>query len=60
MTRASEDKPLTHFVHLGDLMEAKAASVHADDPTEHSLLDEFHAAAALLKKIRDVLPKDCT
>lgn len=60
LTRASEDKPLTHFVHLGDLMEAKAASVHADDPTEHSLLDEFHAAAALLKKIRDVLPKDCT
>jgi len=59
LTRASEDKPLTHFVHLGDLMDAQAASVHADDPAQHTLLDEFHSAADLLKRIRSVLPSDC-
>jgi len=52
-------RKLTHFIHLGDLVDAEAASVHADDPTGHSLLDEFEKAAEILASIREVLPKDC-
>jgi len=59
LAEASDDAPLTHFIHLGDLMDADAASVHADDPAEHTLLDEFHAAADLLSRIRAVLPSEC-
>lgn len=49
---------LTHFGHLGDVFEAGAASVHANE-FDHSLSDEFKHAANLLTSIRDVLPKDC-
>ena len=59
LTEIGDERPLTHFVHLGDLMDADAASVHADDPADHTLLDEFHAAADLLRRIREVLPSDC-
>lgn len=47
---------LTHFVHCGDLLEAAAASVHADEH-EHSLADEFEHASAFLASIRKALPK---
>ena len=49
---------LTHFGHLGDVFEAGAASVHADEH-EHALVDEYEAAAGLLRDIRGVLPQDC-
>jgi predicted phosphodiesterase len=50
---------LTHFIHLGDVVDAEAASVHADDPSGHTLYDEFCVAADMLRRIREVLPKDC-
>jgi predicted phosphodiesterase len=55
----NDDKPFTHFVHMGDLLDAQAASVHPDDPADHSLLDEYHAAAELLASIRQVLNPRC-
>lgn len=53
---------LTHFGHLGDVFEARSASVHPDsnDGTYHSLEDEYEHASTLLSAIRDVLPADCT
>jgi predicted phosphodiesterase len=59
LSELDSEKPLTHFVHLGDLMDATAASVHSDDPVQHTLLDEYNCAADLLKKIRSVLNPDC-
>jgi len=54
------EDPLTHFVHLGDLFDAEAASVHdRDDPSHHTLLDEYHEGATLLRSIRDVLNPNC-
>jgi len=52
-------KNLTHFIHLGDVVDAEAASVHPSDPTEHTLLEEFTIAADMLKRIRAALPNDC-
>lgn len=52
-------RKLTHFVHLGDVVDAEAASVHADDPTTHTLYEEFCVAADMLGRIRRALPDDC-
>lgn len=52
-------KNLTHFIHLGDVVDAEAASVHADDPSEHTLYEEFTIAANMLKRIREALPSGC-
>ena len=52
-------RKLTHFVHLGDVVDASGASVHADDPTTHTLYEEFTIASEMLKKIRTALPSDC-
>jgi len=52
-------KQLTHFIHLGDVVDAEAASVHNDDPSDHSLYDEFCVAADMLRRIREALPSDC-
>ncbi len=49
---------LTHFGHLGDVFEAGAASVHANE-FDHSLQDEYEHAHNLLRSIKEVLPKDC-
>ena len=49
---------LTHFGHLGDVFEAGAASIHANE-FDHDLEDEFSHAASFLAKIREVLPDDC-
>lgn len=51
-------KGITHFGHLGDVFEAGAASVHANEHS-HSLDDEYEQAAGLLGDIRSVLPPDC-
>jgi predicted phosphodiesterase len=48
---------ITHFGHLGDVFEAGAASIHANE-FDHSLSDEYEHAHNLLKSIREVLPKD--
>ena len=55
----NDEKPFTHFIHQGDLYEAQSASVHPEDAPDHSLLDEFHAAAELLQSIREVLSPRC-
>jgi predicted phosphodiesterase len=54
----SNIKGLTHFGHLGDVFEAAAASVHANE-FDHNLEDEFEHAAGFLKSIRDVVGPDC-
>lgn len=59
LSTLNDEKPFTHFVHHGDLLEAQSASVHLEDAPEHSLLDEYHAAADLLKRIRSVLSPRC-
>jgi predicted phosphodiesterase len=48
---------LTHFILLGDLMDAAAASVHPDE-VEHALEDEYRLAHEYLLDIRRVLPGD--
>ena len=55
----NDEKPFTDFIHQGDLFEAQSASVHPEDAPDHSLLDEFHAAAELLQSIREVLSPRC-
>ena len=50
---------LTHFVLLGDLFDAAAASVHPSDETQHTLEDEYEQGAQYLRKIREQLHKDC-
>jgi len=52
-------RKLTHFIHLGDVVDAEGASVHADDPSGHTLYEEFCVAASLLGRIRKALPADC-
>ncbi len=52
-------RKLTHFVHLGDVIDAEAASVHSDDPSAHTLYDEYCVAADMLRRIREALPSDC-
>ncbi|QDP67301.1 MAG: hypothetical protein Unbinned4614contig1000_18 [Prokaryotic dsDNA virus sp.] len=52
-------RKLTHFIHLGDVIDGDAASVHSSDPAGHSLYDEFIEAADLLRRIREALPSDC-
>tara|TARA_Y100000593_G_scaffold47074_1_gene89326 strand:+ start:162 stop:932 length:771 start_codon:yes stop_codon:yes gene_type:complete len=47
---------ITHFVHLGDVFEANAASVHGSEYS-HTLLDEYAHAAKLLARIRKELPR---
>lgn len=46
----------THFILLGDLMDAAAASVHPDE-VEHALEDEYTTAHNYLEDIRKALPK---
>ena len=52
-------RKLTHFIHLGDVVDAEAASVHNDDPVGHTLYDEFTVASDMLRRIREGLPNDC-
>ncbi len=52
-----EGRDLTHFILLGDLFDASAASVH-NDTAKHDLMDEYESASKYLKDIRTVLPKD--
>tara|TARA_R100001594_G_scaffold150505_2_gene212025 strand:- start:4417 stop:5199 length:783 start_codon:yes stop_codon:yes gene_type:complete len=52
-------RELTHFIHLGDVVDAEGASVHADDPASHTLYDEFLVASNMLRRIREALPSDC-
>jgi len=53
-------RKLTHFIHLGDVVDADAASVHLDDSGDgHSLHDEFLIATDMLRRIREHLPNDC-
>jgi len=52
-------KNLTHLVHLGDVIEGDASSVHASDPVGHTLYDEYVVAADMLRRIREALPADC-
>lgn len=48
------------FVHLGDLFEAGAASVHATSSEyEHTLEDEFEFGHNMLQSFRDCLPSSC-
>ena len=50
---------LTDFVMLGDLIEAGAiGSVHPNE-YDHTLEDEYRAAAGYLEAIRSVLPASC-
>jgi predicted phosphodiesterase len=49
-------KGVTHLVHLGDIFEASAASVHPDE-SQHDLLDEYKHAAAFMASLRSVLPR---
>ena len=51
-----EGHGITHFLLLGDLFDAAAASVHPDEVL-HVLEDEYHRASEYLKDIRSVLPK---
>lgn len=45
-------------VHLGDLFDSSASSVHSDkDEYTHSLLDEYRAGADLLSSVRDMCSK---
>lgn len=48
-------KGVTHLVHLGDIFEASAASVHPDE-SDHDLFEEYEHAAAFLGSLRAVLP----
>jgi len=57
LLRELEGRSLTHFVHCGDIVEGHAGSVHADDPVQHTLLDEFIVAADMLRRIRETLQK---
>ena len=52
-------RKLTHFIHLGDVIDADAASVHSDDSPGNTLYEEFCVAADMLRRIREGLPKDC-
>lgn len=53
-------KAVDWFVHLGDLFEAGAASVHASSAEySHTLEDEYQFGHNLLKSIRECLPKKC-
>lgn len=45
----------THLVHLGDLFEADAASVHGNEYS-HDLHDEYKAGAALLNELEAAAP----
>ena len=55
--RVGDLKP-THFIILGDLMDAGAASVHPDEGIEE-LEYEYEKAHDILKAIRKEVPKDC-
>ena len=52
-------RPLTHFIHLGDVVDADSSSVHCDDSDGVSLYDEFLIATDMLRRIREALPEDC-
>ena len=52
-------RKITHCLHLGDVIEGSASSQWKDDPTQHSLYDEYKTASDMLKRIRQALPKDC-
>lgn len=51
-------KDLTHIVHLGDVFEASAASVHPNEAT-HTLFDEYEHAAGFLDSLREAVPQRC-
>lgn len=59
LLRELKGQKLTHFIHLGDVIDAEAASVHADDPSTHTLHEEYLMASKMLGKIRGGLPDDC-
>ena len=51
---------LTHFIHLGDVVDAESASVHpSDDGSGYTLYEEFTIASEMLRQIREALPNDC-
>tara|TARA_R110002074_G_scaffold395866_2_gene584665 strand:+ start:167 stop:931 length:765 start_codon:yes stop_codon:yes gene_type:complete len=52
-------RKISHCLHLGDVIEGKASSQWKDDPTQHSLYDEYKCASDMLKRIRLALPSDC-
>mgnify|MGYP003661178776 CR=1 FL=1 len=53
-------RELTHFIHLGDVVDASGtASVHSSDIVSHTLYDEYVVASDMLRRIRGVLPSDC-
>ena len=56
---SNEEKPFTNVIHNGDLFNSDSASVHISDPDEHTLLDEFHAGADLLSRIRQRVNTNC-
>ncbi len=56
--KLEDSKGLTDFIHLGDLFESSAGSVHPDEH-QHTLADEYEAGAAILEKIRKALPRGC-
>lgn len=54
----SDLKGIDWFVHLGDLFEAGAASVHASSAEySHTLEDEYQFGHNFLKSIRECLPR---
>ena len=55
----NENGRLTHFILLGDLFDACAASVHPKDEIEHTLDYEFEQGSNYLKEIRSLLDDDC-
>lgn len=51
-------KGVDWFIHLGDLFEAGAASVHSSSiEYDHTLEDEYEFGHNMLKSIRECLPK---
>jgi predicted phosphodiesterase len=55
-----ENGRLTHFVLLGDLFDAQAASIHPrDDQASWTLDDEYEQGAQYLRSIRERLDKGC-
>ena len=59
MIRELKGRKITHCIHLGDVIEGSASSQWKDDPTQHSLYDEYKCASDMLKRIRLALPSDC-
>lgn len=54
---SDEAASITHFIHLGDLFDASAASIWPNEH-RHTLAEEYNQGGLLLKRIRKLLPKD--